>query len=434
MNVFGRFYITPLTGAVLIVALDPPFISNSTVILTIFATDNSIYNLSSQSNVSINIIPNTLSFTRLDYEFSLTEEMSARTTVGTILIERDSQATDIELRIVPSSVPFEIMPTEDEDNRFLNGAIRTTEVIDRDDNEQNQYIFSVIAERSAVSETATATVVINIQDINDNSPLYEGNTQLSIDENAVSSTLIATVSATDPDLGENGRISRYSLLNNNQNFVINDQGELRTNAVFDYEITQRYDITIEISDNGQPSRSSRYDFTVNIVNLNDNPPVINHTMYFADIKERETPGHILLNVIIDDRDSDPYSIRQPPLVISQTGSAPLRLFADDRNRDGNSYPIVLSTISTAPNSAVYSFNLLATDGDSVASATLYVGVFTQIHFFQFDLDDIPDINAIAARIIGLTEISLFTVYGARSSGLNVYLYSIERISSERATM
>ena len=61
-NLSERCYITPLTGVVLIVALDPPFISDSTVTLTISATDNSMYALSSQSNVTINIIPNTLSF------------------------------------------------------------------------------------------------------------------------------------------------------------------------------------------------------------------------------------------------------------------------------------------------------------------------------------------------------------------------------------
>ena len=226
---------------------------------------------------------------------------------------------------------------------------------------------------------------------------------LSIDENAASSTTIATISATDQDLGENGRISRYTLLNNNQNFNINNQGVLRSNAVFDYEITQSYDITIEISDNGQPPMTTRYDFTINIANLNDNPPVINHTMYFADIKEGEAPGHILLNVIIEDRDSDPYSIRQPPLVISQTGSASLRLFADDRNRVGNSYPIILSSIFAAPDSAVYSFNLQATDGDSVASAILYVGVFKQIHFFRFVLDNIPEVNDFAREIIAIAD-------------------------------
>ena len=432
VNVFGRFYITPFTGAVLIVAPDPPFISDSIVTLTISATDNSVYNLSSQSNISISIIPNTLSFTRLDYEFTLTEEMGAGTMVGIIQIDRDSQATDIELRIVPSDVPFDITPNSGENNRVLTGTIRTTEEIDRDDNEQNnQFIFSVIAQRSAVSETATATVVINIQDINDNSPTYTGSTQLSIDENAESLTVVTTISATDQDLGENGRISGYTLLNNNQNFIINNQGVLQSNAEFDYEITQSYDITIEISDGGQPSGTARYDFTVDVNNLNDNPPMINHTMYFADIKEGETPGHILLNVIIEDRDSDPFSIRQPPLV---TGSAPLRLFVDDRNRVGSSYPIVLSFISSAPDSAVYSFNLQATDGNTVASATLYVGVFKQIHFFQFVLDDIPEINEFAGRIIGIVQQSLFSVYGSRSSGLNVYLYSIEPSGDGKATM
>ena len=435
VDVSERFYITPFTGAVLIIALNPPFISNSTVTLTISATDNSVYNLSSQSNVSISIIPNTLSFAQLNYEFNIAEEMSVGTRVGKIQIDRDSQATDIELRIDPSNVPFDITPNSDGNDRVLTGDITTARVIDRDDNEQNWFTLSVIAQRSAVSETATATVMINIEDINDNSPVYTGSSRvLSINENAEHSTIIATISATDQDFGKNGIISTYTLMNNVQNFNINNQGVLRSNAMFDYETAQSYDITIQISDGGQPVRRTSYDFTVEVNNLNDNPPMINHTTYFADVKENEIAGYILLSVMIEDRDSDPFSIRQPPLVTSQTGSVPLRVFVDDRSRDGNSYPIIVSSISPGANSAVYSFKIQATDGNTVAEATLYIGVFKQIHFIQFTVDNIPEINDIAQRIITLIQNSLFTVYGSSSSGLNVYLYSIEPSNDRRIIM
>ena len=173
---------------------------------------------------------------------------------------------------------------------------------------------------------------------------------------------------------------------------------------------------------------------VEVINLNDNQPRFNHTMYFADIKEGERPGHILLNVIVEDKDLDPYSIQGSPLV-NPVSSAPLRFTVDDRNHDGSSYPVILSSTFQAPTeSTVYPFELQATDGSTLATATLYVGVFTQMYFIQFVLDSIPEIDAIALRIITLIESSLFTVYGSASSGFRAYRYSTEPSGDGRSIM
>ena len=432
VDVSERFFINPFTGTVLIVALDPPFIPDSTVTLTISATDNSVYHLSSQSNVSISIIPNTLTFTAATYIFSLDEELPINTPVGTIQINRDSSATDIVLSIEPRDAPFSITHNSDEDNRVLAGTIQTTEVIDRDNNERDQFVFSIIASRTAVSETATATVTVNIQDINDNSPTYTGDRELSIEENAASSTIIANISATDKDSGENGTITRYVLVNNNQFFTISNQGVLRSNVMFDYETRQDYDITVRIHDSGRPTmRTSEYDFTINIINLNDNEPIFNHTLYYADIREDERVGYALLHVTVEDKDLDPYSIRGLPLVIPTVGSPPLRLIFDDINRVGSSFPVILFSISPPPQSGAYQFELQATDGENLATSTLYVGIFKQINFIQFILDDIPDVNIIAERLTRLIQGSLSVVYG---SGVYVFLYSIEQTGGGKATM
>lgn len=435
-DVAKRFYITPFTGVVIIVALEPDFISNSFVNLTISATDNSVYNLSSQANVSVNVIPNTLSFTEVTYEFSLAEEMSSGTTVGVIQIDRSSQATDIELNISsigPSNVPFHIIPNDDESDRVLTGTIITTEIIDRDNEQNDQFVFSVTAQRTAIQETATATVVVNIQDINDNGPKYNGTTQFSINENTVLQTEIATISAADRDLGENGTIAGY-ILNNNPNFTIDNNGVLRSSIMFDYETQKTYEVSIQIIDGGQPPKRTNYVLTVEVINLNDNLPMFNYDTYFVDIKEGEAANHFLLNVIVEDKDIDQYSIQGSPLVNALAGAPPLRLIVDDRNSVGNSYRIILSSIPQVIQTGVYSFQIQATDRDNVATATLYVGVFTQPYFFQFTLDNIPEIAAIIDRVITLIENSLFTVYGARSSGLNVYLYGIELTNDGRRTM
>ena len=433
-NFSERFHITPFTGVVLIVALDPPFISNSTVTLTISAIDNSVYTLSSQSNISINITPNTLSFTASTYEFGLDEERPRGTTVGTIQIDRDSQATDIVLSIDPSDAPFQITSNSDGNNRVLTGTIRTIAVIDRDDDEHNQFVLTVTAQRTTVQETATATVTINIRDINDNAPMYAGNTQLAIEENAERSTIIATISATDKDLGENGMIASYTLLNGDRNFTIDNQGVLRSSVVFDYETRQiPYDITVEISDGGQPSRTMRYDLTVEVINMNDNRPAFDSSLYFVDIREGETVGISLLTVTAEDNDLDPYSIRESSLV-DPLSSSPLGLTITGRKRDSSSYDIILSCMSPPPRQTVHTFELTADDGDNVDTSMLLVGLFTQINFIQFDLADIPDIIAIAERLIPQIQGSVTAVYGSDSIGFNVYLYTTEPIGNGRATM
>ena len=431
-NFSERFYITPFTGVVLIVALDPPFISDSIVTLTISATDNSVYTLSSQSNISINITPNTLSFTESTYEFDLDEEMPRSTMVGTIQIDRDSQATDIELRIDPSDAPFRITSNSDGNDRVLTGTIRTTAVIDRDDNERNQFVLTVIAQHT--NETANATVIINIHDINDNSPTYTGNRQLAIEENADSLTIIATISATDEDLGENGTIARYILLNDDPNFTINNQGVLRSSVRFDYETRQTpYDITVEIRDGGQPSRTMRYDFTVEVINMNDNRPTFDSSLYFVDLKEGETVGTVLLTVTAEDNDLDPYSIRESSLV-DPLSSSPPGLIINGRKRGSSFYDIILSCMSPPPQRTIYTLPLTADDGDYVATSTLFIGLFAQINFIQFDLADIPDINTFAELLMPLIRSSVATVYGASSIGFNVHLYTTEPIGNGRATM
>ena len=433
-NLSERFYITPLTGVVLIVALDPPFISNSNVTLTISATDNSMYALSSQSNVTINIIPNTLSFTKINYEFQLLEERPSSTTVGVIEIDTDSQASDIELSIDSDNVPFQITSNRDGSGRVLTGTIQTTVMIDRDDDERNQFVFTITAQHTNVSETATATVTIIIQDINDNAPVYTGNTHLTIEENAESSTIITTISATDEDYGENGTIATYVIMNN-PNFTINNQGVLRSTVVFDYEARQTpYDITVEISDSGQPSKTMRYNLTIEVLNTNDNSPVFNSSLYFVDVREGETLGQTLLRVTVEDKDLEPYSIRELSLVVDPLTSTPPGLTIIGRKHDSSSYEIILSCMSPPPQQMVYRFIMTADDGDSMATSTLLVGIFTQVNFIQFDLVDLPEINVIATRLIPQIQGSVITVYGSGSTGLDVHLYTIEQIGNGQATM
>ena len=138
-------------------------------------------------------------------------------------------------------------------------------------------------------------------------------------------------------------------------------------------------------------------------------------------------------VTVEDKDLEPYSIRESSLVDPLT-STPPGLTIIGRKHDSSSYEIILSCMSPPPQQIVYTFELTADDGDSIATSTLLVGLFTQVNFIQFDLVDLPEINVIATRLILQIQGSVITVYGSDSIGFNVHLYSIEQIGIGQATM
>ncbi|XP_041929645.1 protocadherin 2 gamma 28 isoform X44 [Alosa sapidissima] len=154
--------------------------------------------------------------------------------------------------------------------------------------------------------SGTAEIHITVLDANDNPPVFtQAIYKATITENAPKGTLLVTVSATDADLGSYGKIS-YSITNSADDtlelFQINeDDGELRLIGDMDYEKVQHLELDIQASDEGGLTDSSK--IIVDVVDTNDNKPIINIMSKSPVLSEDSKPGTVITMINIQDQDS-----------------------------------------------------------------------------------------------------------------------------------
>ncbi|NXI74050.1 CELR2 protein, partial [Anseranas semipalmata] len=146
-------------------------------------------------------------------------------------------------------------------------------------------------------------IFLRVNDINDNPPVFSTliQTKLSLPENADIQDL-GTFSATDLDIGDNALIS-YSLQDDFAGvFYINSStGKLMTTKSLDREMTDNYELKIIATDSGKIPLSGSLVLSINVEDVNDNPPVFPQKSYSVTVKENEPP-HVILNATATDKD------------------------------------------------------------------------------------------------------------------------------------
>ncbi|XP_024919222.1 protocadherin alpha-3-like isoform X9 [Cynoglossus semilaevis] len=127
----------------------------------------------------------------------------------------------------------------------------------------------------------TAVVHISVSDVNDNNPLFtEHVINIYVKENSPVGTVLKSVSATDSDANENGRVS-YSLVSDNNlvpvSTMVNinsETGDLVSLQSFNYEELKMFQFKVQATDSGTPPLSSNVTVNVFILDENDNSPVV----------------------------------------------------------------------------------------------------------------------------------------------------------------
>lgn len=74
-------------------------------------------------------------------------------------------------------------------------------------------------------------------------------------------------------------------------------------APLDYESQRLHHLTIRAVDHGLPSLSSTQTFTVEVGDMNDQPPVFSQSIYNASVAENRGPGEPVIRVSATDDDS-----------------------------------------------------------------------------------------------------------------------------------
>ncbi|XP_054284040.1 neural-cadherin isoform X4 [Macrosteles quadrilineatus] len=164
----------------------------------------------------------------------------------------------------------------------------------------------------ATIHTSTAVVVVFITDVNDNKPIFKdcGTYYPKVEEGAQNGSPVIKVQATDEDKGVNGQV-KYSIVQQpNQKgtkFTVDEEtGEVLTNKVFDREGDDGkfVSVTVKATDQGDPSLEGVCSFTVEITDVNDNPPLFDRQKYVENVKQDASIGTNILRVSASDEDAD----------------------------------------------------------------------------------------------------------------------------------
>ncbi|XP_069027770.1 protocadherin gamma-A5-like isoform X26 [Embiotoca jacksoni] len=176
--------------------------------------------------------------------------------------------------------------------------------LDREKEEQISLLLTAV-DGGEPQMSGTVKIYVTILDANDNAPVFTQSVyKAAIVENSQKGTTLTAVSASDADKGTNGEVS-YSVSTTMDSvsdiFTINENGEVILIGDVDFEKAKYYQIDIEAKDSGGLSDSSK--IIVDVIDINDNKPVISILSKSDSIPENSPPNTVIVMFSVLDPDS-----------------------------------------------------------------------------------------------------------------------------------
>ncbi|XP_053734790.1 protocadherin alpha-C2-like isoform X1 [Synchiropus splendidus] len=159
------------------------------------------------------------------------------------------------------------------------------------------YDMEVIATDKGVNSlSGQCTIKIMIEDMNDNHPEISIKSFHSpVSEDVEVDTVIAVVSVSDKDSGDNGVVDLH--IPDNMPFKLRESSdnyyELVVSEPFDREKVPEYEITFSVTDRGSPPLSDNETMTLQLLDVNDNVPQFPQSFYTIRVNENNAPGALL---------------------------------------------------------------------------------------------------------------------------------------------
>ncbi|OWR45133.1 cadherin [Danaus plexippus plexippus] len=183
-----------------------------------------------------------------------------------------------------------------------SGWVYTSSHLDRE--VQSKYQLQVTAtDGGSPSRSASASVVVVVQDVNDNDPVFTPpQYEVELAEDEPPGTPVVTVTASDAD--EDNRL-HYEITGGNTRgrFSItsqNGRGLITVAQLLDFKQERRYVLTVTATDSG--GRSDTAMVHINITDANNYAPVFENAPYTASVFEDAPVGTTVLVVSATDSD------------------------------------------------------------------------------------------------------------------------------------
>ncbi|XP_057206165.1 protocadherin gamma-A11-like [Triplophysa rosa] len=154
--------------------------------------------------------------------------------------------------------------------------------------------------------SGSVNIDVTVLDANDNAPQFNQTVyRASVIENAPKGTYITTVNATDADSGSNGHIM-FSFADLKEHWrdifsVHENTGLVSVLGNVDFEKDKRFEIRVRATDQGGLTSTSK--LVIEVVDVNDNAPIINLMSLSSPVSEDALPGTTIAVLNIKDLDS-----------------------------------------------------------------------------------------------------------------------------------
>uniref|UniRef100_A0A3P8V8V4 Cadherin domain-containing protein n=1 Tax=Cynoglossus semilaevis TaxID=244447 RepID=A0A3P8V8V4_CYNSE len=147
---------------------------------------------------------------------------------------------------------------------------------------------------------------VTVLDANDNAPVFTQSIfKASVKENAPKETVVLKLSATDADDGMNGRVTYHFNRMSSKSagiFILDENsGVITVNGVIDYEENKVFEIGVLAKDQG--GHSTPTSVIIEVIDVNDNRPVITLTSFSNTIPEDSPSGTTVAIINVKDLDS-----------------------------------------------------------------------------------------------------------------------------------
>jgi len=245
-------------------------LANQQYILTIVAQDGGMPPQSTSVTIAINIEPSPVPvFDQSTYNATVLENNPPHTFVVQVQASSRDPESSISYSLTNDSAENESLFSVDPNS----GNVTVLESLDRE--ERDSYTVTILASTVVNgSELSDSTeVVVRVLDDNDNPPRFENDTfTFAIPETTPNGSVVATLLASDEDVGENS-VVLYSLSQPHRDnepllFSINDSGTLVTARSL-VDQTELYSLTLQASNPasvGNLSTTAVVNITVEHVN------------------------------------------------------------------------------------------------------------------------------------------------------------------------
>ncbi|XP_048419205.2 cadherin-related family member 1 isoform X2 [Stegostoma tigrinum] len=188
------------------------------------------------------------------------------------------------------------------------GKVTLLEELDREKEDEIEVLVGISDSVNKVVEK----VRILVTDANDECPVFINTPYIiNVSEDTPSGTSLFKVFAVDKDNGSGGSVT-YFLQNTRKNKFSIDRYSgvlrLKSGVNLDFERSTAHFVTVTAKDGGGKLRgkhricSSSTTVTINVLDIQDTPPMFSGTPYFAYVYEDTKPGSEILNVIAYDGD------------------------------------------------------------------------------------------------------------------------------------